>query len=375
MVDKSMITFNRFMIYIFLCTLLFFFSCRSNDQHKENFKDYYSNMNQEFIADKSLSINEIELTLKNKNWTITGKTNKKNIYNELADYADSMLYAFKVNFLPDSSLKDSIYGIVNVSVTPLRQEPQHSSQMVDQAIMGNHVKLYEKVGDWFLCQTEYDYVGWINKTSIIICDTTFFNMWKKNAIYRIKSLQSTVYSNPDILSIPVSDVVLNNIIHKIKDFNGWSQISLPDARIGFISTKDIILDNHVTKDENLNKKIAERAKSLIGTPYLWGGNSSKGSDCSGFTQTIFRSEGIQLPRDARQQALLGNKTNVESSIPGDLFFFGDGIKITHVGISLGGMDFIHQGGKVAINSLDPKSNIYNNYRAESFMYARRVTTF
>ena len=162
---------------------------------------------------------------------------------------------------------------------------------------------------------------------------------------------------------------------RIKDFNGWSQISLPDARIGFISTKDIISNNHVTKDENLNKKIAERAKSLIGTPYLWGGNSSKGSDCSGFTQTIFRSEGIQLPRDARQQALLGNKINVESSIPGDLFFFGDGVKITHVGISLGGMDFIHQGGKVAINSLNPNSNIYNNYRAESFMYARRVTTF
>ena len=112
---------------------------------------------------------------------------------------------------------------------------------------------------------------------------------------------------------------------------------------------------------------------MTGIPYLWGGNSSKGNDCSGFTQTVFDAAGYQLPRDARQQAKLGIDININDAKPGDLLFFGDGQKVTHVGISLGKMDFIHQGGKVDVHSLDTTSDRYNDYRKQAFMFTKRIT--
>ena len=119
-------------------------------------------------------------------------------------------------------------------------------------------------------------------------------------------------------------------------------------------------------------EIIEKAKELLGTPYLWGGNSTKGSDCSGFTQLLFKSEGFFLPRDARQQASLGKKINIHELLQGDLIFFGSKEKVTHVGISLGGYDYIHQGGKVEIHSLDEKSKIFNSSRAKTYMFAKRI---
>ena len=114
----------------------------------------------------------------------------------------------------------------------------------------------------------------------------------------------------------------------------------------------------------------------MGIPYLWGGNSAKANDCSGFTQTVFKANGIQLPRDARQQALEGititpNKrwSNINK---GDLLFFGKEDRITHVGISIGGKDFIHQGGKVSINSLDERSEYFSPKRLESFLKIKRI---
>lgn len=356
---------------IFIIHLIFLSSCNNGLNEQRNFNKTYSELLSKYAPDESLSINEIYLKTKDGKNFIIGKTNEKEIYQSLKQYSDSMSYQFLVKMLPDSSIQDSIYGIVNLSVTALREKPKHSSQMVDQAILGNYVRLYEKIDGWYLCQTEYNYVGWINETAIHLCDENTLALWTTNSLRIISVLNSTLYSKPDKSSLPVSDLVLNNIIQKIDVMNDWSKFILPDGRIGFLPDSDF---NIIKIEENNDSdiKIIEKAKSLLGTPYLWGGNSTKGNDCSGFTQLLFKSEGIFLPRDARQQASLGKEININELLLGDLLFFGNGEKITHVGISLGQYDYIHQGGKVEIHSLDKKSNIYNKYRAKTFMFAKRI---
>jgi cell wall-associated NlpC family hydrolase len=354
-------------------SIMLVISCDSGIEKQEDLQKTLSFLLKRLEIDKALSINQFTIKKIDGRWSLVGKTNEKRVYNSLQFYADSLSYFYSIKTLPDSALKDSIFGIVNVSVTPIRQEPKHSSQMVDQAILGNYVKLYEKEEDWFLCQTEYDYVGWINKTAIQKCDKKELYRWREKALHKVISLSGTLYSKPNRSSLPITDVVLNNLIKKTGNSGQWGEFILPDGRKGYLHNKDyrtIKLNGKSNQAIILN--ITKTAKKLIGTPYLWGGNSTKGSDCSGFTQLIFKSEGVFLPRDARQQALLGEFIETGQFSVGDLLFFGDGIKVTHVGMSLGGFDFIHQGGKVEIHSIDKNSSIFNKYRTESFMFAKRI---
>ena len=185
-----------------------------------------------------------------------------------------------------------------------------------------------------------------------------------------------IHLKPDISSIPISDAVLNNLLIHSRDLDNWARIILPDGRVGFINKQEIELvrenQDYITQESML----IANAISMIGIPYLWGGNSSKGNDCSGFTQTVFMASGIQLPRAARQQALIGKTINYGQFKKGDLLFFGNEDRITHVGISMGKEEFIHQGskleGKVDIHSLNTESPILNSYRKETFLFAKRV---
>ncbi len=127
--------------------------------------------------------------------------------------------------------------------------------------------------------------------------------------------------------------------------------------------------------KQLQDALVKDAKSMMGVPYLWGGKSSTACDCSGFTQTIFRANGIMLPRNSWLQAKVGQNveylpdfSNVQA---GDLVFFGRE-KITHVGMSIGGAEFIHQSGDVHINSFDPNAANYNARLREILKGIKRI---
>ena len=376
LVGKKLIMNTLRSIILSFFTLFILNNCASSTFNKLEFYDRIKQISKKYILDKSLEVNEVAVDLKNQVPTFTGMTTNIDLYNEIKAYSDSLSFGNDVILLPDPSLGDSTRGIINVSVAPIRDRSSHTAQMVDQAIMGNWVKILVENEDWYLCQTHYNYVGWITKSAIHQCTINFISDWNENAKHRIKTLNSIIYSEPNISSIRISDGVLNNRLYITKDLVDWNQVILPDGRVGFIQKQNIEL---VIKDKDLTDQssiVISNALSMKGVPYLWGGNSSKGNDCSGFTQTVFMASGIQLPRDARQQAQVGKLLIDDPIKKGDLLFFGSGDRVTHVGISMGGDKFIHQGskleGKVDIHSLDPKSPIYNSYRKETFLFAKRV---
>ena len=351
-------------------------NCASSTFNKLEFDDRIKQISKKYILDKSLEVNEVTIDLKNQDPTFTGMTTNINLHNKIKTYSDSLSFGNDVILLPDPLLGDSTLGIINVSVAPIRDRSSHTAQMVDQAIMGNWVKILIEDEDWYLCQTHYNYVGWITKSAIHQCTINFLSDWNETAKHRIKTLNSIIYSEPNVSSIPISDGVLNNRLNITKDLVDWNEVILPDGRVGFIQKQNIelIMEDKDLKDQS--SIVISNALSMKGVPYLWGGNSSKGNDCSGFTQTVFMASGIQLPRDARQQAKIG-KPVIDSQLKkGDLLFFGTGDRITHVGISMGGDKFIHQGskleGKVDIHSLNPDSPLYNSYRKGTFLFAKRV---
>jgi cell wall-associated NlpC family hydrolase len=132
------------------------------------------------------------------------------------------------------------------------------------------------------------------------------------------------------------------------------------------------------------ESIARTSKTFLGVPYLWGGTSSKGVDCSGFTKTVYRLNGVELNRDASQQARNGEDVVLDSSFStsrkGDLLFFGQKAtserseRITHVGIYLENKKFIHSSGRVRFGSFDPSSPMYEGALLRRLVRSRRIIT-
>ena len=371
----------RYSIMFKTVPLLIIISCGGDQRIETVFNEELENIKSRYTPDRALDVFSINLKKNNSKWVLSGETTDENAFTRTNEIADSLFgKANVINnilLLPDAALNDSIFGIINVSVSPLREEPRHSSQMVDQAIMGSTINLLKKQDDWYLVQTDYDYIGWMNKTSISVTDTNGIENWENKINYRVSSLYASVFSLPYETSQPVSDIILNNMMIGKRKSNDWITVTLPDGRSGFVKERKLELINPNQLKYLDTEKILLEAYKMTGVPYLWGGNSSKANDCSGFTQTVFKTIEVQLPRDARQQALLGNEVLPEKDwkniLPGDLLFFGKDKKVTHVGISTGGKEFIHQGGMVKTNSLDENSPNFSYKRLKSFLFIKRIS--
>ncbi len=156
----------------------------------------------------------------------------------------------------------------------------------------------------------------------------------------------------------------------------------PDGRTGFVLKADAApYARWLAALRSDPASLVATARSLMGTPYLWGGTSTKGMDCSGFTKTVYLLHGLILPRDADQQAEAGVPVDAGADFanlqPGDLLFFGRKAApgqeedIVHVGMWIGGREFIHESGRVRISSMDPAASNYEPYEQGRYVRARR----
>lgn len=272
-------------------------------------------------------------------------------------------------------------GLVTISVINLRKQPDHRSELVSQAILGTPVLILKDEDSWLLIQTPDNYIGWTEKNSVRLMNVTEMNNWKKaNRVIYLRN-SGWIYNGITADSGTIGDLVAGCIMEKTGESKGYIDVLLPDGRKGFVNKKETmefdIFRNQVKPDE---EKVIKFASSLLGVPYLWGGTSTKGVDCSGFVQTVFFMNGLILMRDASLQALHGEPVDISNGFSqlrkGDLLFFGSkengNSHITHVAIYKGNNEYINSSGRVLINSLDSSSTDYSRYRLHSLLAARRV---
>jgi hypothetical protein len=236
------------------------------------------------------------------------------------------------------------YGISNLSIVPMRNEAADQSEMVNQILFGEHFKVLEIRKKWSRIRLAHDsYEGWIcNKQWIEISEEDYKQLDKD---------VSTITT--DILDIITKDHHQAIAIGSI----------LPFYKSGHALIKNELYQfDGLTTPGFINKeKLIENALIYLNAPYLWGGRSPLGIDCSGLTQMVYRLQGIDLPRDAYQQAKVGTTLSfVEESEPGDLAFFdNEEGKVTHVGMILEDNHIIHASGKVRIDRID-QQGIFNS---------------
>jgi gamma-D-glutamyl-L-lysine dipeptidyl-peptidase len=231
------------------------------------------------------------------------------------------------------------YGICTLSIVPLRAEPSDKSELVSQVLYGELFKILEQRKKWVKIRQEYDgYQGWIDRK------------------------QYTQISEDDFKqSLKISEVYCADLVDFVSQEDGGLRSVVMGSALQHLN-----LLNHQFEGNNLagpfqsRQRLIQTALLYINTPYLWGGRTPFGIDCSGFTQLVYRLNHLALPRDAKDQAKLGEVLSfIEESTPGDLAFFdnAEGL-IIHVGIIMEDHYIIHAHGQVRIDRLD-QTGIFN----------------
>lgn len=275
--------------------------------------------------------------------------------------------------LPNQDL--AVKGIATLSVINLRKEPDYSSELVSQVIMGTPLEILKRDGYWYFVRTPDRYLAWVEKPAVMIFSMDEYNSWKNSS--RVVYLRSTgwIYSDSQCTGV-MSDIVAGCICVDSGRSGGFVKVSLPDGRYGFIQEEDLMNLSDFRELQSDSNKIISKAVGLLGIPYLWGGSSAKGADCSGFVQTVYFQNGLILQRDASMQAKYGTPVDISNDyknlVPGDLLFFGSPEHITHVAIYKGAGEYIHSSGMVMINSLYPDSSNYIEFRRNSLVKAMRI---
>jgi len=290
-----------------------------------------------------------------------------------------------INVLPDAKLGDQVWGISSLSVNSGRVLPSHKAEMGTQVLMGDVVRVWKSTTNavfaWYLTQSGDGYLSWLEEGTFVRCTREQVEAWNRSPLLVVTACEECIRERPEPDAQPVSDVVLCNLVRKTGEEGDWFKVELPDARSGFLPKKaaaDYVAWKQARRPTAGN--IERTARTFIGRPYLWGGNSPKGFDCSGFTRTVFFLNGIGLMRDASQQAEQGVAVPLDFGRlkKGDLLFFGSPARrgsperIGHVGIYLGDKLFIHSSEMVHISSLDPESPIHDENWIRTLVRARRV---
>lgn len=257
--------------------------------------------------------------------------------------------------------------LTNVSIASVYREATFRSETTSQTHLGETLEVLEEQSDWVRVRQEDAYEGWVAKFFLVPKPEN----WDEHNFYYGGKAIAWIHQSPDHQSATIRDITLLSKLPALDFQEGWVQVLLPDGVKAWVENNPRQL---VAKTDV--EQLLRTAFSFQGIQYFWGGRSPKGFDCSGFVQTTFRLNGLQLPRDAYQQAEVGDQVDDDFNNwqVGDLIFFTErNNRITHVAISLGEGDFIHASGFVKINSVNPAhEDLYHERYSKIFTKTMRI---
>ncbi len=351
----------------------------------QNVNQLFNKINNEvrdtYAPDERDKTYEVALIDNKGKLTLVGSTTEKEAVDALlAKLSKAGIKAEnKIDVLPSKKLNGKTYGIVCMSTASFNCGGSFSAESGTQALMGMPVRILEENNDdWYRCINMEGYTAWVITRSVKAMTEEEYKAYLAKPKVFVKTKYSTLYSEKNVNSLPVSDLVWGCILIDEGKSGTWRKVSVADGRTGYVPASDVVdlkawIDSAVPTEKN----IVETAKQFCGFPYVWGGTSIKGVDCSGLSKSAYFLNGYVLRRDASQQCKTGDSVDVHRFVegdytkealsnlrPGDLVFFGRKAengrreRVTHVAIYMGDGMIIHSSNIVRINSLIPGEKDY-----------------
>jgi len=279
----------------------------------------------------------------------------------------------EVQRLPEAEPDEMVHAVVTSAVAPMLAEARVATTQVSQAVLGNRGAVLRRSGRWLQLRTPDGYIGWIHAGYLMLMDETAARTWETGVAGEPwLSLGAEVLdAGGDVMMrLPWGARVIRE---------GADVVRLPDGRSGRPTGELVPAALRPVAFPADGASAVETARRWLGSPYLWGGVTHGGVDCSGFVQSVWKLHGRLIPRDSDQQSRFGQEvdpgTDFEGLQPGDLCFFAEEPgRVTHVVMSTGGPDIIHASlgnGGVARNSLVGRRS-YERELRRLFHNARRV---
>ena len=369
-------------------TTVFLIGCGSSEKEETRVVDaqnIIAEVSEEFVADKRVALFNIEAEEREGNLLIKGESNIPEAVERLkAKLGEKkIVYTDSVDVLPGKILENASNALVKISVANLRSNPAHSAELATQATLGTPLKVLKASGEWFLIQTPDKYLAWVDHGGLETKSDADFEAWKNSEKIIFTEPFGFAYEKANGKSQVISDLVAGSILEMQDQQNGFYKVKYPDGAVAFVKTDAAKpYKEWLASVEPSGENLIKTSKSLMGLPYLWGGTSAKGVDCSGYTKTVFFMNGIVIPRDASQQVhtgkLIDSTRNFQNLIPGDLLFFGrpatdtTSEKVVHVGMWIGNNQFIHSSGRVRVSSVDSTAKDFDDFNYNRYLRTKRL---
>lgn len=354
---------------IFVAALLMVGAC-CNDRTAQ-FDTISKEVKSEFASDRRSKTYEASLDQTDNGLVLRGVTTevqaKEALLARLSD--NGMEVKDSMVVLPHPSLGDKTWGITNLSVINIRMDPDYDAESGTQTLLGTILRVLENRGGWLRVQTPEGYLAWVTEGSVKCVTEAEAQEWIKSDRLIVNTHYTLLRDEPSERGNVVCDAVWGCIVKKISAGVSHYKVLLPNGKEAYLKKSDAQDFAGWVDSRNVTaESLIATAKHFLGFPYLWGGTSIKGMDCSGFVKTTYYLNGIILLRDASQQAYTGEEIDITNGLdnlkPGDLIFFGRKAtaerkeRVSHVGMYLGGGEFIHSATVVRINSLLPDAPNY-----------------